>query len=159
MQMIERLRRENVRLTRQREIICAMFADHPDQHFTADALWRAFYPEDAVGLATIYRTLSVFEDVGLIKRIDIGDGIARYELADEQAMPHCHLICMTCGRVQEIDGSGMEAALKNVRTREFVVRDQTIVFHGYCSECRENERETKARGKGEIEGGGQDAKG
>ncbi|MFW5897296.1 MAG: Fur family transcriptional regulator [Bacillota bacterium] len=146
-----KLRAENYRLTRQREIICGVFAEYPGRHFTADEIREVAAGDLHLGLATVYRTLSVLEDVGLIRRIDIGDGIARYEYAAEDSKPHCHLICLECGAVREIEWLPLEDMGEMLGVDDFEITDQSLVFFGTCPECRE--KAERARRRERREGG------
>lgn len=141
-----KLREEHYRLTRQREMICRVFAEYPDQHFTAEDIRNVAGDDRPLGLATVYRTLTVLEDVGLIKRVDIGDGIARYEYAAEDSRPHCHLICLECGAVREIEWPPLEDVGEMLGVDDFEITDQSLIFYGTCPKCRAKAEENP-RGK------------
>ncbi|MFO7942005.1 MAG: Fur family transcriptional regulator [Bacillota bacterium] len=148
----EKLREEHYRLTRQREIICGVFAEYPDRHFTAEEIRDVAEGDRALGLATVYRTLAVLEEVGLIRRVDIGDGIARYEYAAEDSRPHCHLICLECGAVREIEWPALEDVGEMLGVDDFEITDQSLIFYGTCPECRakaESNAEEKSREGGD----------
>lgn len=83
-----------------------------------------------VGMVTVYRTLDLFGELGLVRRLDLGDG-ARYELADDH---HHHLICEECGTVAEFEQCPLD--LRRLPGSGFEVRAHSVEVYGRCSECR-----------------------
>ncbi len=148
-----RLREENYRLTRQREILCRVFIDNPGRHLTAEEIREYTIGTDhPLGLATVYRTLSILEDVGLIGRIDMGDGVARYEFTGGDFRPHYHLTCLECGSVTEVEWPGIKEVGDVPGIDGFEVTDHSLLFFGICSHCRnrtEDERNSNSREGGD----------
>ncbi len=124
------------RFTPQREAICRVFLGEPTRHFAAEEIRALFSRSDGPGPATVYRTLAVLQDVGLLRRVDTGDGCARYEWAPHDATTHCHLVCIGCGAVQEIDWSHMPDLAAVLDAEDFEVTTLPSVF-GHCRRCRE----------------------
>jgi Fur family transcriptional regulator, ferric uptake regulator len=92
--------------------------------------------ERAVGRASIYRALDLLYDHELINRLDVGDGIARYELADPAGEHHHHLVCEGCGRLVAFDDPGLERAINRVSERLGVrVNHHDVVLRGACEDC------------------------
>ncbi|MDQ3863634.1 MAG: transcriptional repressor [Actinomycetota bacterium] len=89
---------------------------------------RARCPE--VGMVTVYRTLDLFLELGLVRRLDLGYG-PRYELAEDH---HHHLICEDCGRVTEFERCPVD--LRSLGGGGFEVRAHSLEVYGTCSECR-----------------------
>ena len=86
-----------------------------------------------VGMVTVYRTLDLFAELGLVRRLDLGDG-ARYELADDH---HHHLICEECGTVAEFEQCPLDLLrLPPELGSGFEVRAHSVEVYGRCSECR-----------------------
>lgn len=86
-----------------------------------------------VGMVTVYRTLDLFGELGLVRRLDLGDG-ARYELADDH---HHHLICEECGTVAEFEQCPLDLRrLPPQLGSGFEVRAHSVEVYGRCSECR-----------------------
>src|SRR5690606_40342080 len=80
----ERLAQQDQRLTPQRETVLRVLLDHADTHLTAEEVYleaRNRAPE--LGLATVYRTLDLFARLGVVRRLDAGEGVARYEFHPE----------------------------------------------------------------------------
>ncbi len=134
-----RLHNENYRLTPQRAVVFEVMARHPRHHFTAEEIYDEVQAEHGqMGLSTVYRSLMVLEQVGLIRRLDVGDGVSRYEFEGLDPSPHCHLVCVQCGDLKE----AACPALDNINTilrveDQFEVLDQSLVFFGFCRRCTE----------------------
>jgi len=92
---------------------------------------------ERVGLASVYRTLEGLLDAGLVQRVDLGDGVARFERADPTGEHHHHLVCDDCGRVQPFADDGLEAELRRVAGGHgYAVAAHEVVLHGACEDCR-----------------------
>lgn len=96
--------------------------------------------ERPVGRASIYRALELLSDHGLINRVDVGDGTARYELVDPAGEHHHHLVCEGCGRLVAFDDPGLERAIDRVSERLGVrVNHHDVVLRGACGDCEDFE--------------------
>lgn len=101
-----------------------------EQHQRLESI-RARCPE--VGMVTVYRTLDLFGELGLVRRLDLGDG-ARYELAEDH---HHHLICEECGIVAEFEQCPLDLhRLPPQLASGFEVRAHSVEVYGRCSDCR-----------------------
>ena len=90
-----------------------------------------------VARATVYRVLDQLESLGLVTRIDVGQGIARYEPNRPGADHHHHLVCDECGEVIPFADDELEATIDRVAERvTFDVSEHEIVLHGACAACR-----------------------
>jgi Fur family transcriptional regulator, ferric uptake regulator len=89
---------------------------------------RARCPE--VGLVTIYRALALFSEIGVVRRLELGDG-PRYELAEDH---HHHLICESCGGVSEFEGCPLD--LRRLKDMDFEIGSHTLEIYGRCAGCR-----------------------
>ena len=90
-----------------------------------------------VGLASIYRALELLERLGLIKRFDVGEGIARYEPAHPSGEHHHHVVCDTCGKVEPFEDQGLERAINRLSEQvSFEVAAHDVTLHGRCPSCR-----------------------
>ncbi len=121
--------------TAQRRVIAQAIRDntgHPDAE-TIYHLARQIDPH--LGIATVYRTLKLFAEKGLVDRHDFGDGRARYEVAPEEH--HDHLICVRCGKVVEFARDRIEELQEEVAREEgFELLDHRMELYGLCGECR-----------------------
>jgi Fur family ferric uptake transcriptional regulator len=89
-----------------------------------------------VGLASVYRALELLTDLGFAKRIDVGEGIARYEAAhiDEH---HHHVVCDDCGRIESFEDGALERAIEALEDRlGYAVAMHEVVLRGECGDCR-----------------------
>jgi Fur family transcriptional regulator, ferric uptake regulator len=110
---------------------CALSAQEIEDALRADQ--RAERP---VGRASIYRALDLLYDHELVNRLDLGDGIARYEFADPAGEHHHHLVCDRCGRLVAFDDPALERAIDRVSERLGMrVNSHDVVLRGECRDC------------------------
>lgn len=113
--ILSRCEAAGLRMTGQRRIVAQVLEaakDHPD----VEELHRRALAEDAaISLATVYRTVKLFEEEGILERIDFGDGRARYEDAEREH--HDHLIDARTGRVIEFVDEEIEALQEKIARR------------------------------------------
>ena len=106
---------KGLRLTDQRRVI-AQVLDAADDHPDAEELYaRAMKVDEAISLATVYRTVKLFEDEGILEKREFGDGRARYEIADREH--HDHLINLETGEVIEFVDPEIEALREKIAKR------------------------------------------
>lgn len=90
-----------------------------------------------VGIASVYRVLDLLTEKGLVQRVDIGAGIARYEPVHAGGEHHHHLVCDDCGRVEAFADDELERALAKVERRTgYSVAGHDVVLRGACRDCR-----------------------
>lgn len=140
----DRLRRDlssymvkrGLRSTEQRRLIIDALFDAGD-HVTIDGLLRQVRAVDArVGYATVYRTMKLLAESGVVQEHKFGDGFTRYELSDEDAH-HDHLICLECGKITEFEEPSIEELQERVATRYgFLVKQHKHELYGVCAECQ-----------------------
>ncbi len=91
--------------------------------------------ERRIGLASVYRMLDRLDERGLVQRIDLGDGIVRYEPSREAH--HHHLVCGECGKVEPFADQRLERAIEAVEQRSgYAVAAHEVVLRGACADCR-----------------------
>ena len=113
-------------LDRQR---CALTAQEIDDRLRAQ--------RRSVGRASVYRILELLTELRLVQKIDVGQGVARYERHLPHGDHHHHLVCDSCGQVAPFEDSQLEEAIERVsRNLSFAVDDHDVVLHGSCSDCR-----------------------
>jgi Fur family ferric uptake transcriptional regulator len=100
-----------------------------EQHQSLEEI-RARCPE--VGLVTVYRTLDLLGNLGIVRRLDLGDG-ARYELAENH---HHHMICESCGDISEFEECPLDPELLPPGSTDFEVRAHSLEVYGRCGACR-----------------------
>ncbi len=132
----EKVESSKYKLTRQRREIIAIVVRYHDRHLSAEELYLLVnreHPE--IGLATVYRTLDMLVELGVVAKHDLGDGRARYELSSP-GRHHHHLICHECGRIIELqEGSLHQMERKLEGEHDFTITDHRLEFYGVCGEC------------------------
>lgn len=103
---------KGLRMTDQRRVIARVLSDSMDHPDVETVYQRASEIDPRIGLATVYRTLRLFEEASILERHDFGDGRARYEEVPEQH--HDHLIDVNTGQVIEFQNAAIEAIQKKV---------------------------------------------
>lgn len=132
--LLERLRSHGWRITPQRRaVVQALAGEHV--HRTAEqihAAARAVVPE--VSLATVYNTLNELVAMGEITELHVGDGSARY---DPKVGPdHHHLMCVACGRMFDVEPSGVDQLAVPVDQRHNMrIEAVEVTFRGRCADC------------------------
>lgn len=90
-----------------------------------------------VGIASVYRALEGLDALGLVQRVDLGDGVARFEPAHAGGEHHHHLVCDDCGKVEPFEDPTLEAAIERVADgRGYAVAAHDVVLRGACDDCR-----------------------
>lgn len=107
---------------------CALTAQEIDDRLRAEGR--------SVGRASVYRILELLTELRLVQRIDVGQGVARYERHQPDGDHHHHLVCDHCGRVAPFEDPALEQAIASVSRRlSFAVDDHDVVLHGACGDC------------------------
>ncbi|HEU4979900.1 MAG TPA: Fur family transcriptional regulator [Solirubrobacterales bacterium] len=89
-----------------------------------------------VGIASIYRALDLLGELGLVQRVEIGDGGARFEPVVPGGEHHHHAVCDTCGRVTAFEDERLEEQLERLAGRlRHSMSGHDIVIHGDCARC------------------------
>ncbi len=127
-----RLRRVGQRATPQRLVILG--ALHPGEHVSADDVFARVEPLlPGVNRSTVYRTLELFRDMGLVSMTDLGGGARQFELFDA---PHHHLICHACGEQLELDDALVEPLREAIRGQyNFAPAIDHLALFGFCAGC------------------------
>lgn len=113
--LLQRCEARGLRLTEQRRVVARVIEsaeDHPD---VEELHARAAALDPRISIATVYRTVKLFEEAGLLERLEFGDGRARYE--DAQRDHHDHLIDMTTGEVIEFHDPEIERLKEAIARR------------------------------------------
>jgi Fur family ferric uptake transcriptional regulator len=90
-----------------------------------------------VGLASVYRALGLLADLGLLQRVALAGGSARYELVGPGGEHHHHLVCDDCGATTPFEDDGLERAIGRVSSRTaYAVQAHDVTLHGTCPDCQ-----------------------
>ncbi|WP_319583965.1 Fur family transcriptional regulator [uncultured Pseudodesulfovibrio sp.] len=132
----EYLANENLKMTPQRRVILDTLLRKND-HLSSEELYALVKKRDAsIGQATVYRTLKLLSDSGLIEPLDFADGVTRYEPCYGKDH-HDHLICEHCGKNIEIVDEVIERRQEQLaKEHGFTLIRHKMYLYGVCPECR-----------------------
>jgi Fur family ferric uptake transcriptional regulator len=129
-----RLRAGGQRLTPQRLLILELLYSRGD-HITADEIFAAAqerYPY--LNISTVYRTLDLLRDVGIVSETDLGDGRRHFALLSDER--HHHLVCLACGGAEEVDDSVFDELRDRLeQVSGFHARIDHLAIFGTCRYC------------------------
>jgi Fur family ferric uptake transcriptional regulator len=127
--------KKGLRSTDQRKLIVEIFF-HSDDHVSIEELLARVRARDPrVGYATVYRTLKLLAECGVANERRFGDGLTRYELADDMTH-HDHLICVECGDITEFEEPRIESLQEKVADKYgFELRSHKHELYGICPKC------------------------
>ncbi|VBB05947.1 ferric-uptake regulator [Lucifera butyrica] len=130
------LRDKGFKVTPQRLAIYHMLAStksHPSAEMVFNEL-QPVYP--TMSLATVYKTMEILEEIGLVQVLNAGEDSFRY---DANTSCHPHIRCLCCGKVEDLEGINSEAFVKNVeKSTPYRITGQQFYFYGTCPKCQAN---------------------
>jgi len=129
------LKSSGLKATLPRLKILEVFQRAEQRHMTAEDVFKALLVEGAdIGLATVYRVLMQFEQAGLLSRSHFESGKSVFEL--NQGQHHDHLVCLTCGRVEEFYDAEIERRQREIaETRGFALQDHALSLYAVCTKA------------------------
>jgi Fur family transcriptional regulator, ferric uptake regulator len=132
--LIAALDRAGYRLTEPRRTMAGLIADR-EGHFTAaDIVDDARSRRMGIGRATIFRSLDLFEELGVVERLDLPSGDHAYVPCEP--IHHHHVICSSCGRTEEVDDPGIEALTRSIGRRSgYRIDTHRLELFGLCPAC------------------------
>lgn len=133
----EYLAKNQLKLTPQRMRILEAFL-RSKGHIASEELYEQVKKlEPSVGQATVYRTLKLLTDSGLAREVHFGDGLARYEQADDEDH-HDHLICERCGKNLEVVDERIETLQEELAAQHgYTLTSHRMYLYGICPDCKE----------------------
>ena len=132
----EELKSSGLKATLPRIKILEVFQQSAERHLTAEDVYKMLLSDGSdIALATVYRVLMQFEQAGILARSHFESGKSVFEL--NEGTHHDHLLCLTCGRVEEFYDAEIEARQREVAaSRGFALQEHTLSLHAVCK--REN---------------------
>ena len=132
--IIQALRKKGYKATPQRVAICRLALRSRD-HPTAQRIYSEVKElQPTVSLATVYKTLQILTELGLIQELDFPKGQARF---DSYVEPHVNLVCLRCGNIRDFDDpAAREMVAKIAAKAEFTRTGQRLDIYGICKTCR-----------------------
>ncbi|WP_370680302.1 ferric iron uptake transcriptional regulator [Comamonas sp. GB3 AK4-5] len=135
MKNIEELKSTGLKATLPRLKILEIFQTGKQRHMTAEDVFRVLLDERSdIGLATVYRVLTQFEQAGILLRSNFESGKAVYELNEGQH--HDHFVCTSCGKVEEFYDPEIEKRQQLIANEMgWTIQDHSMSLYGQCAEC------------------------
>jgi Fur family ferric uptake transcriptional regulator len=142
--LAESLHTSGRRVTRQRRLVMQVLQDNPG-HLEVEAVYALAKARDPhISLPTVYRTLAVLKEMGLVEDHTLGEDHAHFEAVSET--PHYHFACLKCGQVMEFDAPQVMQVVRALSEREGLqVTDVHLLLSGYCAQCRTGGTDAKSR--------------
>lgn len=130
---IEDLKTTGLKVTTPRLKVLDIFHRASTRHLTAEDVYRALLAENLdIGLATVYRVLTQFEQAGILARSNFESGKAVFEL--NEGSHHDHLVCLDCGRVEEFFDSQIEDRQRKIAEEKgFRLQEHALALYGHCT--------------------------
>lgn len=134
----ERLKEKGCKLTTQRRAVLDILLENQCKHLSTEDIYSCVkqqYPE--IGLATVYRTVLLFEEMGIVDRLNFDDGCSRFELSSqEEKHHHHHLMCEGCNKVFEVENDLLDEIESHIENKyRFKVKNHNVMFYGLCEDC------------------------
>ena len=132
---IDELKNTGLKATLPRLKILEIFQTGSQRHMTAEDVFRVLLNERSdIGLATVYRVLTQFEQAGILERSHFESGKAVYEL--NEGTHHDHLICTSCGKVEEFYDAEIERRQQMIaKDKGWILQDHAMSLYGLCGDC------------------------
>jgi Fur family transcriptional regulator, ferric uptake regulator len=130
------LRNAGLKVTLPRMKILHILEQTVSRHLSAEDVYRILVESgEEVGLATVYRVLTQFEEAGLVERHYFEGGHSVFEL--HQGTHHDHLVCVKCGRVEEfLDEMIEKRQMQIAKKAGYEITDHSLNIYGICGECQ-----------------------
>jgi Fur family transcriptional regulator, ferric uptake regulator len=134
---LEALRRGGYRSGGARTAVIDLLADQ-DCCLTAQEIFDRLREEGrAVGIASVYRALDLLAGLNLVQRLEMGEGLSRFEPAHAGGEHHHHVVCQHCGKVRAFEDEALERALDDLAGKTgFEIGGHDVVLRGVCPDCR-----------------------
>ena len=134
----QELRNAGLKVTLPRVKILQILESSENKHMSAEDVYKALIEADEdVGLATVYRVLTQFEDAGLVMRHHFEGGHSVFEL--DTVDHHDHIVCSKCGNVEEFFDEVIEEQQEKIaRKFGFKITDHSLYLYGLCADCQKS---------------------
>ena len=140
MKNIDELKSTGLKATLPRLKILEIFQTSSVRYMTAEDVFRVLMEERSdIGLATVYRVLTQFEQAGLLIRSNFESGKAIYEL--DEGQHHDHFVCTMCAKVEEFFAPEIEKRQQIIaKAKGWVVQDHSMALYGHCAVCAQRSK-------------------
>lgn len=132
------LKKAGLKVTNPRLKILEIMEKAAEHHMSAEDIYRLLLESgEEIGLATVYRVLTQFEEAGLVRRHYFESGQSVFEL--DHGTHHDHLVCVKCGRVEEFVDNMIEKRQQEIAERAgFSITDHSLNIYGVCNNCQKD---------------------
>ncbi len=130
------IKKAGLKITHPRMKILEFMEKSNIRHHSAENVYRALMEDgEEIGLATVYRVLAQFQAAGLVERHHFESGQAVFEISEKGH--HDHIVCVTCGKVEEFYDETIENRQKEVASEKgYEVTDHNLTLYGKCTDCQ-----------------------
>lgn len=134
----EVLKEHDFKLTSPRKVVIDALIQNSAPHYTIEELYDTVQEIDqSIGVATVYRTVNLLYDLKLVAKLDLNDGLDRYELIRGSDHLHHHLVCEKCKKTIEVMSDELDPLEEMIHdVYNFKVTGHNLVFRGICSDCQ-----------------------
>ena len=136
MDLLSQIKKKGHRVTRSRELICKILEDSGHAHFTVDELYKKVTKKNTdIDLATIYRTLELLGEIGLIAHLHQAHGSGIYFLKNNENT--MHIICLDCNKIIDVSSKSYNK-INNLLMNEtqFKLIRNNFIYSGVCGNCK-----------------------
>lgn len=134
----DKLQSQGRKLTSQRLCVVESMWELKGKHLSCEEIYEYVRKKTpSIGIATIYRTVQMLDEIGYVNKLNFDDGRTRYELSlDDEEHNHHHLICKSCGKIIEVKMDLLDELEKSIETKyNFAIFDHDLKFFGKCENC------------------------
>ena len=130
------LKKAGLKITTPRRKILEIMESAKDHHMSAENIYRLLLDSgEEIGLATVYRVLTQFQEAGLVVRHNFEGDQAVFEL--DHGQHHDHLVCVKCGKVEEFVDEAIEKRQLEIANKAgYQITDHSLNIYGFCSRCQ-----------------------
>lgn len=130
------IRKAGLKITLPRVKILEILESNNQRHMSAEDMYKALLDSgEEIGLATVYRVLTQFEDAGLVTRHHFEGGHSMFEL--NEGDHHDHILCVKCGKVDEFVDEAIEERQRQIAQQAgYEMTDHALYIYGICPNCR-----------------------
>lgn len=130
------LKKVGLKITTPRLKILQILEASKEHHLSAEEIYRMLSEAgEDIGLATVYRVLTQFQETGLVIRHHFEEGHSVFELTD--GTHHDHLVCIKCNKIHEFVDEVIEERQKNIAKQAgYIITDHSLTIYGLCSRCQ-----------------------
>ena len=133
------IKKAGLKVTLPRLKVLQILEVSKQRHMSAEDVYKALVMDnEEIGLATVYRVLTQFEDAGLVSRLSIDGGHAVFELED--GVHHDHLLCVSCNQIEEFIDEVIEQRQRVIAEEKgFKMTEHSLYIYGICKQCQEKD--------------------